>query len=135
MQEPRHVLILVHDSEMLAQLCEMLPPTYLITAERRPIRAVHRLSHQLFDLLILDLDLPDARHAEFVNHVRRHSARSNIPIIVLSMDLPGHRRLFGESVRVIVGKPVASDLFIAGLKSLLPRMSLPRTERAQPQLA
>jgi signal transduction histidine kinase/ActR/RegA family two-component response regulator len=73
------------------------------------------LAHELRpDLLLLDLNLPDAHGEDVLDALREHEARSEIPVVVLSADASPDRarRAIAGGARACLAKPIkVAELF------------------------
>lgn len=77
-------ILLIEDTVSDAQLIRLLlrgDPRYTVTTATRVERAVTQLRQTRFDLVLLDLSLPDAEGIEAVRRVR--STARSVPIVVL----------------------------------------------------
>lgn len=82
-----YVLLLVEDNIADAELVQELlehadPDGYAITKAERMATAVEKLKHNQFDVVLLDLGLPDAMGVETVRAIR--AVNNNVPIVVLT---------------------------------------------------
>jgi two-component system, NtrC family, sensor kinase len=86
------------------------------------------LAHDVFDVLVLDVILPDANGVDFLAEVRRGSA-SRIPVMLLSTEAEVRDRIRGLQTGAdeYVGKPYDAAYVVARAKELI------RKQRAEPQ--
>ena len=116
-------LLLVEDNHPLAEvICRALQQDgYVIDCATNGRSAESWLSSQDYDVVLLDLGLPDGDGAEVVRHLR--SSGKRVPVLVLSA-----REAVDERVRLLdlgaddyVVKPIALNELEARIRSLIRR--------------
>jgi two-component system, OmpR family, response regulator PhoP len=82
-----------------------------------------RLVAEEFDIVVLDIGLPDESGFEVARHLRSTSA---VGIVMLTArgELPDHLRGLADGADAYLAKPVTIDLLVATLRSLSRRMGL-----------
>jgi two-component system KDP operon response regulator KdpE len=92
---------------------------YLVTEAENGAGALEQLRRGSFDLLVLDLGLPDADGLDIIEHVR--GQRSALPIVVLSSrtDESGKVRALDLGADDYVTKPFGIDELMARLRAAL----------------
>lgn len=57
---------------------------YTVVAASDGATALQRLSETIFDVALLDLDLPDISGLDILKHIRSESGEKSIPVVVFS---------------------------------------------------
>ncbi|MBX7141014.1 MAG: response regulator [Chitinophagales bacterium] len=88
-------ILIADDEEMNIRLCEMILAKYGVqtTSAKNGKEAVEKISKQHFDLVLMDLQMPQMNGMEAVKAVRamKDESRRNIPVISLSANVFGSR--------------------------------------------
>ena len=87
------------------------------------LEAIEHLALSRFDLIVLDLNMPDMHGLEVVTFVRRHKACSGIPIIVLTTrgDEASRSAALAVGASVYLTKPFLPEVLAAQVRELLNR--------------
>ncbi|MBA4016844.1 MAG: two-component system response regulator [Pirellula sp.] len=107
--ESRRVLV-VDDSATMRRMVK-LTLSGLANAEfvdaGNGLEAIEQLSLTKFDLVILDLNMPDMHGLEVVKFLRKHAAFKKIPIIVLTTrsDDAGRESVLAAGASLYMNKP------------------------------
>jgi len=98
----RRVLVVDDDVQVRAVLARQLQ-TYGVEVETAPggAQAMSRLSHERFDALLLDLDMPGVTGLDVLLHVQR--AAPNLPVVVVTGTFEAERI---EGAMAVLPKPV-----------------------------
>jgi OmpR family response regulator RpaB len=96
-------ILLIDDDEKLAQPLQQYFARFdlALDNETHPLSAIERIQHEVFDLLILDVMLPEIDGFETCKRIRRHS---DIPIIMLTAR--------GEVMDRVVGLELGADDYL-----------------------
>ncbi|HUV23071.1 MAG TPA: response regulator transcription factor [Gammaproteobacteria bacterium] len=96
-------ILLIDDDEKLAQPLQQYFARFDLSLynETHPLSAIERIQHEAFDLLILDVMLPEIDGFETCKRIRRHS---DIPIIMLTAR--------GEVMDRVVGLELGADDYL-----------------------
>jgi phosphoserine phosphatase RsbU/P len=81
------LLVIEDESQILALLCERLEAHgYRICTAESAAQAATRLAAETFDLLLLDIGLPDADGLDVLAQIRRDHPMESLPVLVLTGD-------------------------------------------------
>jgi OmpR family response regulator RpaB len=96
-------ILLIDDDDKLAQPLQQYFARFdlSLSNETHPLSAIERIQHEVFDLLILDVMLPEIDGFETCKRIRRHS---DIPIIMLTAR--------GEVMDRVVGLELGADDYL-----------------------
>ena len=85
------------------------------------LEAIEYLALSRFDLIVLDLNMPDMHGLEVVTFVRKHKAYSDIPIIVLTTrgDEASRSGALAVGASVYLTKPFLPEVLAAQVRELL----------------
>jgi two-component system chemotaxis response regulator CheY len=85
------------------------------------LEAIEHLGLSHFNLMILDLNMPDMHGLEVVRFVRKHKAYSDIPIIVLTTrgDETSRSAALAAGASVYLTKPFLPNVLAAQARELL----------------
>lgn len=83
--------------------------------------AIEKLALFRFDLLILDLNMPDMHGMEVLRFVRQHKNYSEIPVVILTTknDESSRSEALNAGASLFYTKPYDTGVFAAGIKRLL----------------
>ena len=94
------------DAEILCELLELVPETsFEVTQSRRLQEALEYLHQQIFDVLLLDLSLPDSQGLDTVSRI--YGQVMNLPIVILS-------GLEDQSLATVAVQEGAQDYLVKG---------------------
>ncbi len=87
------------------------------------LEAIEKLSLQHFDVVVLDLNMPDIGGFEVLEFVRSQDRLKQIPIVVVTTrgDETSRTRALEAGATRFLTKPFSPDVLLAELKSVLPR--------------
>lgn len=90
-------------------------------------RSAHRRHHEGFDLVVLDLGLPDVSGLEVCRRIRAESA---VPILILTARTSETDRVLGLEIGAddYLGKPFSMPELLSRIRALLRRRELDRRE-------
>lgn len=85
------------------------------------LEAIEHLALSKFDLIVLDLNMPDMHGLEVVTFVRKHKVYSDIPIIVLTTrgDEASRSGALAVGASVYLTKPFLPEVLAAQVRELL----------------
>lgn len=116
-------LLLVEDDEDIAQLLQLnlRDEGYLITHENNGARALERLDQHPWDVVILDLMLPDVDGLEICRRIRMMTRY--LPVIIISARTSETHRVLGLEMGAddYLAKPFSILELVARVKALLRR--------------
>jgi DNA-binding response OmpR family regulator len=113
------VLFVEDDHEIVTSLSIIIENQYpgaAITSTHLGQSAINLLKEQAFDLVVLDLGLPDINGLDVLKEVRSFS---RVPIIILTANLEGNNRTRGIGLGAsdYLNKPFGYVQFIASVKA------------------
>ncbi len=80
-------ILVVDDSKVMREMliaCLRGQENFTFTQASSGLEAIEQLSLKLFDLLLLDLNMPDIGGVEVVEFVRSQDRLKNVPIIIVT---------------------------------------------------
>jgi two-component system chemotaxis response regulator CheY len=85
------------------------------------LEAIERLSLKAFDLLILDLNMPDIGGIEVVEYVRSQDTLRHLPIIIVTTrgDEASRARALAVGANRFMTKPFTPDTILSEVRGLL----------------
>lgn len=85
------------------------------------LEAIEKLALFRFDLVILDLNMPDMHGMEVLSFIRKHEVYRDIPVAILTTkdDELTHMTALKEGASFFTTKPFNPSDFAAGMKKLL----------------
>ena len=119
MPNPARILVIDDDPDIRTMLVDLLSSQSTIVTESNAIDAIPPLDWEPFDLLIIDLNMPDLIGEDAIELIRARPAGANLPIIVISADPLVHQRMAGADVQAILPKPFTSAQLQRQVKELL----------------
>lgn len=117
-------LLVVDDSKVMREMivaCLRGQPGLQFTHAASGLEAIERLSLRPFDLMLLDLNMPDIGGIEVLEFVRGNEALEALPIIVVTTrgDEGSRARALSAGASRFMTKPFAPDELLAEVKTLL----------------
>jgi len=117
-------ILIVDDSPTMRQLlAACLAPLSPDCAEASTgLEAVERLSIEPFDLVFLDINMPDMDGVEVVSFLKTHPSLARIPVVMVTTRAePGLReRLLAQGVDRYITKPFDPSAVLQAARDLLP---------------
>jgi two-component system chemotaxis response regulator CheY len=85
------------------------------------LEAIERLSLNVFDLVFLDLNMPDIGGFEVVEFIRSQDTLRELPVVVVTTrgDETSRSRALSAGASRFMTKPFSPDMVVAELRSLL----------------
>jgi two-component system chemotaxis response regulator CheY len=86
------------------------------------LEAIERLSLQPYDLVVLDLNMPDIGGFEVIEFIRAQDRLRELPILVVTTrgDQGSRERALGTGASGFLTKPFTPDQILHEVRSLLP---------------
>ena len=117
-------LLVVDDSEVMRDMiiaCMRADPSLKFTNAASGLEAIEQLSLRPFDLLVLDLNMPDIGGIEVVEFVRGQDRLRGLPIIVVTTrgDETSRSRSLGAGASRFMVKPFDPEIILSEVQGLL----------------
>jgi two-component system, chemotaxis family, chemotaxis protein CheY len=108
--------------------CLRAAPGLTVSHAASGLDAIERLSLKRFDLLVLDLNMPDIGGLEVIEFVRGQDQLKALPILVLTTrgDEDSRREVLAAGASIFMTKPFEPDAILREVLALL------QTPRAEP---
>src|SRR4051812_26738015 len=96
--------------------------TLTFTHAASGLEAIERLSMRPYDIVVLDLNMPDIGGVEVVEFVRAQDSLRTLPILIVTTrgDETSRERVLGAGASRFLTKPFSPDTIRAEVQSLLP---------------
>ena len=119
-------VLVVDDSKVMREMmvaCLRAYPDLAFTHASSGLEAIERLSLKPFQLMLLDLNMPDIGGIEVVEFVRGQDALRALPIIVITTrgDEASRTRALGAGADGFLTKPFTPAVLLAEVRALLER--------------
>jgi len=117
-------LLVVDDSKVMREMiaaCLRPDPSLVVTQAASGLEAIERLSLKPYDLVVLDLNMPDIGGLEVVEFVRGQDKLKTLPILIVttrSEDGSRERVLAAGASRYLT-KPFTPEAILADVHALL----------------
>ena len=117
-------LLVVDDSKVMRDMieaCLRADPSLRFTHAESGLEAIEQLSLRPFDLVVLDLNMPDIGGIEVVEFVRGQDRLKSLPIIVVTTlgDEVSKARALGAGASRFIVKPFDPDRILEEVRALL----------------
>lgn len=117
-------VLVVDDSKVMRDMvvaCLRPYPGLSFTHASSGLEAIERLSLKPFDLLILDLNMPDIGGIEVVEFVRGQDTLRHLPIIIVTTrgDEASRARALAVGANRFLTKPFTPDTMLSEVRGLL----------------
>jgi two-component system chemotaxis response regulator CheY len=117
-------VLVVDDSKVMREMvvaCLRPEPELAFTPAASGLEAIERLSLQRFDILILDLNMPDIGGIEVVDFVRGQDALRELPIIVVTTrgDEASRANALRAGASRFMTKPFTPEALLSEVRGLL----------------
>jgi two-component system chemotaxis response regulator CheY len=119
-------ILVVDDSkvmrDMIVACLRAIPGTSFVHASTG-LEAIERLSLAPFDLMVLDLNMPDVGGIEVLEFVRAQDRLRALPVLIVTTrgDEDSRERVLRAGASSFLAKPFTPDAIIAVVRSLLPQ--------------
>jgi CheY-like chemotaxis protein len=111
-----------HDREQLAQIC--INAGYTVEMARTGREATDKYQQRTFDLITLDLILPDIDGWDILRSIRAEEHNRNTPIIVITV-VKEKGIGVGFAIQEVLAKPIQTIEVQAALNTLLAQLNSP----------
>jgi len=108
----KRILVVDDDEMVLMALGELLRPEgYDVDTVMRGQEAIEKLHESNYDLLILDIIMPEMDGFELCRRIRQMTVYEEIPIVFLTAKSRDEDRIFGLEVgaNLFLSKPISPD--------------------------
>ncbi len=117
-------ILVVDDSKVMRDMisaCLRPDPSLVVTHAASGLEAIERLSLKPFDLLVLDLNMPDIGGLEVVEFVRSQDKLKALPILIVTTrsDDGSRERVLAAGASKYLTKPFTPDAILAEVRELL----------------
>ncbi len=117
-------VLVVDDSRVMRDMisaCLRVDPALAITQAASGLEAIERLSLSTFDLMVLDLNMPDIGGLEVVEFVRSQDKLRRLPILVVTTrgDDSSRDAVLKAGASRYMTKPFAPEVILSEVQSLL----------------
>lgn len=117
-------ILVVDDSKVMREMlvaCLRSQPGFQFTQASSGLEAIEHLSLKPFDLMLLDMNMPDIGGVEVVEFVRSQDRLSKIPIIIVTTrgDDSSKQRAMSAGASRYLTKPFSPDQIQAEVALLL----------------
>jgi two-component system chemotaxis response regulator CheY len=117
-------VLVVDDSKLMREMivaCLRAHPGLSFTHAASGLEAIERLSLKNFDLVLLDLNMPDIGGIEVVEFIRGQDKLRALPIIIITTrgDEASRGRALGAGANRFMTKPFTPDALLAEVRGVL----------------
>ena len=112
----KHILIVDDDEMVLMALEELLKPEgYKVDAVSRGTEALKKLDDNKYDLIMLDVIMPEMDGFELCRRIREKEAFKEIPVVFLSAKSRDEDRVQGldAGANLFLSKPISPDKLLS----------------------
>jgi two-component system chemotaxis response regulator CheY len=119
-------VLVVDDSKVMREMvvaCLRPFPGLAFTHASSGLEAIERLSLKPYDLIVLDLNMPDIGGIEVVEFVRGQDTLRHLPIVIVTTrgDEASRAKALAAGADRFMTKPFTPDAILSEVKSLLER--------------
>ena len=119
-------VLVVDDSKVMREMvvaCLRPYPGLTFTHASSGLEAIERLSLKPYDLIVLDLNMPDIGGIEVVEFVRGQDTMRHLPIVIVTTrgDEASRTKALQAGADRFMTKPFKPDVILSEVKSLLER--------------
>jgi two-component system, chemotaxis family, chemotaxis protein CheY len=117
-------ILVVDDSKVMRDMivaCLRPEPQLAFGHAASGLEAIEKLSLKEFDLLVLDLNMPDIGGIEVIEFVRGQDRLRRLPIIIVTTrgDEASRVRALGAGANRFLTKPFAPEALLGGVRAIL----------------
>ena len=117
-------VLVVDDSKVMREMiaaCLRPDASLVISQAASGLEAIERLSLQSFDLVVLDLNMPDIGGLEVVEFVRGQDKLAKLPILIVTTraEDDSRQKILAAGASRYMTKPFAPDAILAEVQQLL----------------
>jgi two-component system chemotaxis response regulator CheY len=118
-------ILVVDDSRVMRDMvvaCLRALPGSEFTHASSGLEAIERLSMSTYDLMVLDLNMPDIGGVEVLEFVRGQDALRALPIVIVTTrgDEDSRSQVMAAGASSFLAKPFTPDAIVAEVARLLP---------------
>ena len=118
-------VLVVDDSKVMRDMvaaCLKPRPALVVTQASSGLEAIEKLSLQHFDLVVLDLNMPDIGGVEVLEFVRAQDTLRTLPVLIVTTrgDDQSRERVLQAGATSFLAKPFTPDSIIAEVRAILP---------------
>ena len=122
---PMSAILVVDDSKVMRDMivaCLRAIPGTSFTHASSGLEAIERLSLMRFDVVVLDLNMPDIGGIEVLEFVRGQDVLRSLPILIVTTrgDDQSRDRVLQAGANGFLAKPFTPDSIIAAVRAILP---------------
>ena len=126
MPSPSSELLLVDDSKVMREMiaaCLRAEPGLAFSHAESGLEAIERLSLKHYDLVVLDLNMPDIGGIEVVEFMRGQDRLRDLPVLIVTTrgDEDSRARAMQAGASRFMTKPFTPDAILAEVRVLLGR--------------
>jgi two-component system chemotaxis response regulator CheY len=123
-------ILVVDDSKVMRDMvvaCLRAIPETSFTHASSGLEAIERLSLAAFDLMVLDLNMPDIGGIEVLEFVRGQDQLRALPVLIVTTrgDDESRERVLRAGATSFLAKPFTPDAIIAEVRAILPGSAEP----------
>ena len=117
-------VLVVDDSKVMREMiaaCLRPDPSLAITQAASGLEAIERLSLKTFDIVVLDLNMPDIGGLEVAEFVRSQDKLRTLPILIVTTRAEDDSRakVLAAGASRYMTKPFTPDVILGEVQSLL----------------
>jgi two-component system chemotaxis response regulator CheY len=117
-------VLVVDDSKVMREMivaCLRAEPTLVFTHAASGLEAIEKLSLKAFDLVVLDLNMPDIGGIEVLEFVRGQDQLKTLPIIIVTTrgDEASRTQALEAGASLFMTKPFTPEAIVAEVRTLL----------------
>jgi two-component system, chemotaxis family, chemotaxis protein CheY len=117
------VLLIVDDSPTIRKMIRaaLKPLNPIFVEASSGLEAIEQLVLRSYDVITLDLNMPDMHGLDFIHFVRSHSIFQKIPIVVISTraDEPTRNHVLSAGANAYITKPFSPEHLVEMISKLL----------------
>ena len=118
-------ILVVDDSKVMRDMivaCLRAVPGATFVHATTGLEAIERLSLAPFDLMVLDLNMPDVGGIEVLEFVRAQDRLRSLPVLIVTTrgDDESKERVLRAGATAFLAKPFQPEAIIAEVRALLP---------------
>jgi two-component system chemotaxis response regulator CheY len=119
-------ILVVDDSKVMREMivaCLRGEDGFRFTHAASGLEAIEKLSLKPFDLLVLDLNMPDIGGVEVVEFVRGQDTLRSLPILIVTTrgDEQSKARVLEAGASRFMTKPFTPDQLVREVRALIPK--------------
>jgi two-component system, chemotaxis family, chemotaxis protein CheY len=117
-------VLVVDDSKVMRDMitaCLRPDPRFAVTQAASGLEAIERLSLKPFDVVVLDLNMPDIGGLEVVEFVRGQDKLKSLPILIVTTrgDDGSRTKVMAAGASKFMTKPFTPEALLAEVRSLV----------------